>query len=336
MHLAARILALLFAGSGFASAADSELLARIRSQMREYLARLPDYTCRVTIERAQRSVRRAAFTVTDRLRLEIAYAGGREFYAWPGDAHFERSIDELLPARGMVSEGSFAMHVRKLFLTSDAQFTDPRPDNGALRIDFTVPASRSGFAVSAGGASAPAALHGSVWFDSATLAIRRLEVRVEDTPASVRIASTREVTTYAGAVVGETPVDLPAESELVLQDRDGSQRRNRSRFDDCHRYAAETAIRYDVAPPAAVSSSPAPARYRKGQRVDFRFESGIPADVAIGDRFTGGDTQVRVTDVRQTGNRWSIEFLLMGTRAVVRKSLPLPAPPGTAIRFPVE
>jgi hypothetical protein len=336
MPQAARILALLLAGSGFAAAADSELLARIRSQMREYLARLPDYTCRVTTERAQRSGRRGGFTVTDRLRLEIAYSGGKEFYAWPGDARFERSIEELLPARGMVSEGSFAMHMRKLFQTNDAQFTDPRPDAGTLRLDFEIPMSRSGFAVGAGGASAPVALKGSVRFDPASLAIRSLEVRVEDTPPSVRIASTREVTRYAQVVVGDVRVDLPAESELLLQDRDGSQRRNRTRFDDCHRYTAETNIRYDEAPTAGTSpKAPTPA-YRKGQRVDFRFDSGIPEDVAIGDRFTSGDAQVRVTDVRQTGNRWSLEFVLMGTRAVVRKSLGLPAPAGVTIRFQVE
>jgi hypothetical protein len=96
--------------------------------MREYLARLPDYTCRVTIERAQRRGSRGDFAVLDRLRLEIAYAGGHEYYAWPGDNRFESTIDELLPDRGLVSEGSWALHMRKLFLTRDAEFSGPRED----------------------------------------------------------------------------------------------------------------------------------------------------------------------------------------------------------------
>jgi hypothetical protein len=304
--------------------------------MREYLARLPDYTCRVTIERAERRNIRAAYSVSDRLRLEIAYAGGHEYYAWPGDSRFENTIEELLPERGMVSEGSWALHMRKLFLTNDAQFSPPRLDAEELRLDFLVPAVRSGFAVSVGGASVPAALHGSVWFDRTTLDVRRLEVRVEDTPRSVRVESTREVTSYGNAVVGDVPVVLPLTSELVLVDRDGSQRRNRSQFNDCHRYAGSATVRYDAAPEAAPEKSAPREALKRGQRIDVKFDAGIPADTAIGDLFTSGGITVRITDIRQTGGRWSIEFSLVGARAVVRRSLILPAPPGTSLTFRVE
>src|SRR5690349_16012167 len=131
---------LLCLGACRLTAADPDLLERIREHMREYLAHLPDYTCRVTIERSDRRNPRARFSVRDRLRLEIAYAGGREYYAWPGDNHFESTIDELLPRNGMVSEGSFALHMRKLFLTSDAEFAEPREEDGKVRLDFAVPA----------------------------------------------------------------------------------------------------------------------------------------------------------------------------------------------------
>jgi hypothetical protein len=304
--------------------------------MREYLARLPDYTCRVTIERAQRRESRAEYSVLDRLRLEIAYAGGHEYYAWPGDSRFENTIDELLPDRGMVSEGSWALHMRKLFLTNDAQFGAPREDAGLARVDFAVPAVRSGFAVTAGGASVPAGLQGSVWFARDTLNIRRLEVRVAEMPRTIRVAGTREVTSYADAVVGDVPAVLPVESELVLRDRDGSERRNRARFDDCHRYSGSATVRYD-APSASAAETPAAREsLRRGQRLEMKFESGIGADVAIGDVFTFGAAKVRVTDVRQAGDRWNLEFSLVGARGSARRTLPLPAPPGTTITLRVE
>src|SRR5882757_3357355 len=168
MAWAASALVPVLAGLCCFAADDGDLLSRIRDQMREYLARLPDYTCRVTIERSARRSGRGAFELTDRLRLEIAYASAREYYAWPGDDRFENGIDELLPERGLVSEGSWALHARKLFLTNDAEFGPPRTTDcggkACVQIDFVVPAVRSGFAVSAGGASAPAALRGSVWF----------------------------------------------------------------------------------------------------------------------------------------------------------------------------
>jgi hypothetical protein len=129
---------------------------------------------------------------------------------------------------------------------------------------------------------------------------------------------------------------LPATSELELLDRDGSQRRNRSQFNDCHRYAGSSTVRYDAASEPAAERAAPRQTFQRGQRVDVKFESGIPADAAIGDLFTSGGATVRITDIRQTGARWSIEFSLMGARAVVRRSLTLPAPPGTSLTFRVE
>jgi len=318
------------------AADDPDSLSRIRDHMREYLARLPDYTCRVTIERSQRRTSRLSYIVQDRLRLEIAYSGGHEYYAWPGDSRFESTIEELLPERGMVSEGSWALHIRKLFLTSDAQFAVPHPDAGLLQVNFLVPALRSGFAISAGGSSTPAALRGSVWFAPDALDLRRLEVRVEDTPRSMRIAWTREITSYGSAVVGNVPTVLPVESELVLRDRDGSERRNRSRFDDCHRYAGTATIHYDAAAVAQTGTATPPDAVKRGQRIEVRFEHGIPQDVAIGDLFTSGPATVRVTDVRQVGDKWSLEFSLMGANAIARRTMSLPAPPGASITLRVE
>ncbi|MDE3166369.1 MAG: hypothetical protein KGN36_11230 [Acidobacteriota bacterium] len=338
MRAAARTLLLLVAGICCFAADGADTLSRIRAHMRDYLARLPDYTCRVTIERAQRRGSRGDWSVSDRLRLQIAYAGGREYYAWPGDSRFESTIEELLPARGMVSEGSWALHMRKLFLTDDARFSVPRAEGGAWRAGFLVPEALSGFTVSAGGVAVPVALQGAVWFDAETLDVERLEVRVDDTPAEVRIAGTREETVYRREVVGDRPVVLPERSELVLRDRDGSQRRNRSRFDDCHRYAGSATVRYEGAAderaPHAVAA--AGREYRHGERVTVRLTAGIPLDVAIGDRFPSGGDTVWISDVRQVGKRWSIEFSLAGTRAAVRRTLALPAAPGTTVTFRVE
>ncbi len=318
------------------AADDPDLLSRIRNHMREYLGRLPDYTCRVTIERSRRRNARDSFDVTDRLRLDIAYATGHEYYAWPGDERFERSIDELLPAHGLVSEGSWALHMRKLFLTNDAQFAPPRSAAGLVQLDFVVPAASSGFAVPAGGQSAPVALHGSVWFAPDTLDVRRLEVRVEETPPSLRVAGTREVTVYAAAVVGDVPAVLPTESDLLLRDRDGSEDRNRSRFDDCHRYAGTATVRYGATPVEPDAAPPAVLSWKRGDVVEATFAAGIPADVAIGDVLTSGAVKVRVIDLHQAGKKWSIEFSLIGARATVRKTLSLPSPPGTSISLRVE
>ena len=66
------------------------------------------------------------FELNDRLRLEVAYTGGQELYSWPGDDRFEAGIEDLLPGHGMVSNGSYALHVRNLFLRDVAQFSAPQ------------------------------------------------------------------------------------------------------------------------------------------------------------------------------------------------------------------
>jgi hypothetical protein len=118
-------------------------------------------------------------------------------------------------------------------------------------------------------------------------------------------------------VVGDVAAVLPVESDLVLRDRDGSERRNRARFDDCHRYSGSATVRYDGALEAPGEKTAVREALKRGQRVEMKFESGIGEDVAIGDVFTFGAAKVRVTDVRQVGDRWNVEFSLVG-RAVWR------------------
>ena len=291
----------------------SGLLGRILDHMRSYAERLPDYTCRVTLERSHRPSVRARFVLDDRLRLDVAYSGASELYAWPGDDRFERAIEDLLPDYGLISDGSYAMHVRKLFLTSDAAFEAPvetscdgRP---CLQLDFGVPASRSGYSLATGSGSAPAALAGSVWFDRVTLDLRRLLVRIDEPPRTVRIASTREETVYAPVPFGDREAVLPQSSELLLTDRNGSQSLNRSTFHECHQFTGSSTITYGAqAVPAAPSAGAKHVALPAGTELEGVLDPVAP-DVAIGDLVTaslvrgpaGGRITCRVARLRPIG-----------------------------------
>src|ERR1035438_7070534 len=112
VHSAPGRFLLLVCAAACSSAADPPaLVSRIRQHMREYVAHLPDYTCRITLERSARPKARAAWQPRDRLRLAVAYTGGQELYSWPGEARFQGGIEDLLPGHGMVSNGSYALHV---------------------------------------------------------------------------------------------------------------------------------------------------------------------------------------------------------------------------------
>jgi hypothetical protein len=333
VHTAQRRFLILACAAACSSAADAPaLVSRIREHMREYIAHLPDYTCRITLERFKRSKSRAPFELGDRLRLEVAYTGGQELYSWPGDARFETGIDDLLPGHGMVSNGSYALHIRNLFLRDVAEFAAPREEKcegrPCVRLDFHIPASRSGYALSAGASSAPAPLVGSAWFDPAGLDILRLEVRVDDAPRPVRIASTRETTEYIRARIGDVEFVVPGVSELLLRDRDGSELLNRSHFEQYRRFAGNATISYAPTADAPTVVPPAPAAATAAP-----LDAGIGEDAAIGDRFTvttanGVQLTGRITDMRRVGKKWTVELTLPG---MVRR-LTLPVKAGTKLR----
>ncbi len=300
--------------------------------MREYLAHLPDYTCRVTLERSRRPVAQVPFELDDRLRVEVAYASAQELYAWPGDERFERGIEALLPGRGMVSNGTYALHTRKLFLSNAAAFAQPvETDCGGercLRLDFAVPSISSGYSLGGSHGSAPVALAGSVWFDRASLDIRRLLVRVDDPPRTIPIAATREETIYGPVAFGDTAAVLPQSSELLLTDRDGSQSLNRSTFNQCHQFAGTATISYSS---AEVSIAPASIAHTfslpAGLEMELALDAPIGPSPAEGDLFTARVTRMavkravtiptgaivtgRITDMRRVRGSWAIELKLL-------------------------
>jgi hypothetical protein len=300
--------------------------------MRDYLAHLPDYTCRVTVERSRRPGAQVPFELEDRLRVEVAYAGAQELFAWPGDERFERGIEALVPGRGMVSNGTYALHTRKLFLSNAAAFAPPaETDCGGepcIRLDFAVPSISSGYSLGGNQGSAPVALAGSVWFDGASLDIRRLLVRVDDPPRTVPIAATREETVYGPVPFGDAAAVLPLSSELLLTDRNGSQSLNRSTFNQCHQFAGTATISYGSAglsiSPAAVAA-PTPAStvtLPTGLDMEVALEAPVGPDLAEGDLFTARVTRAvtipigavvtgRITNMRRVRNSWAIGLTLL-------------------------
>lgn len=313
-------------------AAPQDLLTRVREHLHEYVSKLPDYTCRVTIERSSRRSARGPFELTDRLRLEVAYAGGAELYAWPGSAAFERSIDELLPAHGMVSEGSYARHMRTLFLRNVARFGEPRSAQSRVTIDFNVPEVVSGYALTTPAGSVPASLEGSVTLDAATLDLQRLEVRVD-----TRLAQTVETVTYTRAEIGGTEFVVPQTSVLLLTDGP-LQLRNSSRYDNYHRYAGSATLRFDSAGPEKPESTPHTEAPLPSGAFAASLDQAIGADAAIGDPFSaaaenGSHAAGRITDMRRAGkDSWNIELTL--DRRAIRKTVKLPLPAGWKAKWP--
>jgi hypothetical protein len=288
----------------------------------------------VTIERSDRRGSRGAFQLTDRVRLEVVFSDGNELYAWPGSERFERSISELLPAHGMVSDGSYALHMRTLFLRNAAAFDEPRRKGTQVDVGFHVPAARSGYAMGTPQGTVPAALDGTVSVDADRLDMVKLVVRVD-----TRVGHSTEFTTYARERIGDAEFVVPQTTELVLVPGEGREARNYSRFSDYHRFTGSSTVRYGSGEAGPAAKAPAREKAAVLPRGDFvgRLEAGIGEDAAIGDLFmvadnAGAKYTGRITDMRRIGrDQWNVELTLNGR--VMRRVTRFPLPAGTGLRF---
>ncbi len=276
-----------------------DLQQRIQTHMGEYLAHLPNYTCRVTIARSSRPGPDRNFELTDRIRLEVEFAGGKELYAWPGEDRFEHGLEKLVGGiPGLISIGSYALLTRALFTTDGAEFGSPRESDcegkPCLEMDFTVPIERTDYVISDEQQSAPAAYSGTISFDRDTLNQRQVRMRADQVPKRVKIASAQESTVYTSVRIGDSDVVLPKTTETLSSRRDGSQNRNVASFEDCRRFAGESTISFDDAPHDAPSAQAVgPVQLPESFDLEMTLDRPIGSEAAIGDLFTGTVRQIK-------------------------------------------
>jgi hypothetical protein len=279
------------------------LLPRIRQKMAENLARLPNYTCRQTIERTVRPASSRRFRVRDTLRLEVAFVGGKELYAWPGASRFEeRSIDEFVGG-GAIGTGDFALHASAIFRSKEPIFTGCREDSSqprkAIRCDFRVPRSQSRYVIKMGAKQDLTGYHGSFWADAATLDLMRLEVYADDIPRELKISQASDKMVYQRARIGDSAFLLPQSSELSMVDEAGNESRNRTRFDECRQYLGESVVRF-----GEPDSTPAPAQPAGSLRIPagLALEIQLETPIEVGGAAIGDPLAATVThEVKRSG-----------------------------------
>ena len=281
-----------------ATPAPENLLNQVRQKMADNLARLPNYTCGLTVERSARLSASRRFQDLDTLRLEVSFVGGKELFAWPGAEKFEeKPIHEMVG--GTVSTGSFALHARAIFLRKGPSFTYMGEEEGKLRFDFRVPLAASQYVITTT-RQALVAYHGSFWADAKTFDLVRLQVHVPEAPADTGVKQAEELMEYRITRIGDADFLLPASSDLVMTDVNGAEHRNRTRFSACRQYAGESVISFAEAP----VETPVPARAATplelpaGLDVEMALEGPLEsAKLAIGDPARA----VAVRDVKKDG-----------------------------------
>jgi hypothetical protein len=284
-------------------APETLLLARIKVRAEENLGRLPNYTCLETIERSTRRPS-GKFQLLDVLRMEVAFVGRKELYAWPGSQQFEdRELFEMV-GYGAIGNGSFALHARSVFLSNAPNFTyvgdEIREGRRTVRYGYRVPIGHSGYQLRVRPAEGIVGYHGSFWADADSLDLIRLEVIADEIPPQVPILSASETLEYASVKIAGDDFLLPLSSELALTDLRRNENRNLTRFTRCRQFAGDSVISFDDAP----SSVPELAKQRTliqlndGLEIEMKLETPIEGGVsAVGDPVQA----VTVRDVTRKG-----------------------------------
>jgi len=249
------------------------------------LERLPNYTCRETIERTTAAPGARHFSLIDRLRLEVAYVGGRELYAWPGAQKFDdRPIDEIVGGGAAIGNGAFGGHAHVVFTTLAPSFTfggeEQREGRRIARFNFTVPVEKSRYAIQTGPKPVIVPYHGFLEADAESYAALELAVQGDELPAELKLRSASETVRYAPSKIGGTEFLLPDSSVLTMVGMDGHESRNQTRFERCRQYSGESTIRFDTVDGDGGLTQAAPIEVPSGMQIDARLRDAIAYDTA--------------------------------------------------------
>lgn len=308
-------------------------LAREQHSIADELRHLPDYTCTETIDRyTAESGRPLRFN--DRIVVEIAIAGRRELYAWPGRRFEERSVIDMV-GQGFISDGDFSTMLHNVFVGNAAQISYTGPESpGArrlLRYNFHIPVMSSGWHMSGRGRTGTMGSLGSFWLDAATLDLVRMRFDAEDMPAWSADQSLEEDVDYAPVTIGESRLLLPSYARITAVDFSSRTLQNRIAFTNCRKFSSESTISFtdstitfDEDLRAQLASSLDTARAAKGDE--------IVAVTSDGEMLKG---TIRNIDRRTVTIEWAVKADLTNIPIPARRAIIPAGSPLTLHRLPM-
>ncbi len=290
-----------FVVGGQTSHDPDAVLEQVRTKVRTMTQRIPHYTCVQTIERRYythaaakapscdqiAADRKTGHTklhlyATDRLRLEVAVADGREIVAWPGAGKFDaRRLDEIV-GEGPTGTGAFGGHLVDVFSNDGAkfEFLSAKSVNGRdlLEYRFIVPLKASNYRIHAQGVDEwhVTGYDGKFLVDPQSSELIRPELRTDQLPPDTGMCESSTILDYQRTHIGDTDFLLPRQSELQIVQTDAKETSNVTTFSSCREYHTESIIRFDEedAPDSAAKAAQAAASAKP-------LPDGLSLDMAL-------------------------------------------------------
>jgi hypothetical protein len=277
------------------------LLSRIKARVKRQFLHMPEYTCLETLDRFHKpSGRKAVEKQLDTVRIEVLFAGNREFYDSPGGHDFKESDAAKFISSGMIGDGMFAGHLKNIFVDDHGLFEyrgeEDLDGRRAARFDFRVPSLQSAYVVAVSGARANVSMVGKFWANPVTYDLVRIKIDAAEIPPILQ--TTRIVTTvdYAPTRIGADETLLAQTGDLLMVRESGEVAYDRFDFTHCRAYHADSTISFDDPGPGApagaasgVGAKPQPAAQAipAGLNVVIALTVPLTDDAAVGDPVEG-------------------------------------------------
>lgn len=245
---------LLFCSAAFAQTTDLSpevlLLSRAVRHIRQAITALPNYTCMETINREEKKPGVKTFHRLDLVRLEVAKAGGKELFAWPGARKFEdRPITDFVGA-GLIGNGMYGLFAEDVFVNNVASMKVSGPEQlhgrPVVRVDYVVHAMKSTFTITTATGSAGVDYSGSWWIDPDTLDLLRLDIVAEEIPVHLRLSKLRMSIDYGAMNARGRQVSLALSSVIEMVHFSGEVHRDEIEFTNCREFSGEANLVFNV------------------------------------------------------------------------------------------
>jgi hypothetical protein len=170
---------------------DVLLLARVKSHMREELARLPNCSCLETLRRDHRPAG-GVMRPLDTVRLEVLYSDRHELYASPGDRNFSDHPPIDFVGSGTIGNGQFAVVLSGVTaqygLSYKYKGKELLAGRSLARYDYDLPLSMSGNFIEFPGVRGTVGMKGSFWADPTNYDIVRIVTEATDIPPALPVS----------------------------------------------------------------------------------------------------------------------------------------------------
>jgi hypothetical protein len=229
------------------------LLEQTRHNVLEQAKELPNFIVNQMVTRSVRTPQTSDWQLADTLEVEITYQAdkGEQFNLLRVSGKpTQQSYEEL---GGSTSTGEFGSMLTALFLPqSKAQFKEVRRETYRERAtvvyDFRVLKGNSNATIQdkSSGQKTIAGYSGSLWIDTETRGVLRIELSYEGMPANFPVSMSENAVEYDWVSIGDQRYFLPIHAELLMgRDSQHVYTRNVIEFRNYHKFEAKMKVLSD-------------------------------------------------------------------------------------------